>query len=113
VTAPADAQRDALDRRKSVRGFRPEPLPRATLEAVFAAAQRAPSWCNIQPWRVWVTEPPTTARLTAALTAPATTAPPAPDGPFPAEYPAPYHAPRRTCGGALYGAMGIGREDRA
>ena len=45
--------------RRSIRGFLPEPIPRSELERMFAAAQRAPSWCNVQPWRVVVTEPPT------------------------------------------------------
>ena len=42
--------------RASTRAFRPEPIERATLVELFAAAQRAPSWCNIQPWHV-VVEP--------------------------------------------------------
>jgi nitroreductase len=104
---------DALAARKSVRGFRPEPLDRAALETLFGAAQRAPSWCNIQPWRVWLTAPPVTGELTAALTAAAQAGLPQPDLPFPLEYPEPYLAHRRACGHALYGAMGIGREDKA
>jgi nitroreductase len=103
----------ALAGRKSVRGFRPEPIERADLERLFAAAQRAPSWCNIQPWRVWITSPPATAGLTAALLAAAQTSTPAPDVRFPVDYPEPYLAHRRACGGALYGAMGIGRDDKA
>jgi nitroreductase len=99
--------------RHSVRGFRPEPLPRATLEALFAAAQRAPSWCNIQPWRAWVTSPPRTGELAAAMVAAARSGLPHPELAFPLDYPAPYDAHRRACGHALYGAMGIAREDKA
>lgn len=103
----------ALGERKSVRGFRPEPLAKAELAALFGAAQRAPSWCNVQPWRVWVTAPPVTGALTTALTHAAKTAMPAPDVPFPPDYPEPYLAQRRACGFALYGAMGIARDDKA
>jgi nitroreductase len=102
-----------LAARKSVRGFRPTPLPRAELEALFAAAQRAPSWCNIQPWRVAITAPPVTGVVSAALVAAARRGLPAADLPFPGDYPEPYLAHRRACGFALYGAMGIARDDKA
>ena len=49
---------EALDRivheRRSVRGFLPEPVPPETLRHVFELAQRAPSNCNVQPWRSYV-----------------------------------------------------------
>jgi nitroreductase len=103
----------ALAGRKSVRGFRPEPLSRATLDHLFGAAQRAPSRCNIQPWRVVVTAPPLTGQVAEALIAAATSGMPTPDVPFPMDYPEPYSTHRRRCGGALYGAMGIARDDKA
>ncbi len=103
----------ALEQRKSVRGYRPEPIPRPRLEALFAAAQQAPSWCNIQPWRVWVTSPPATEQLRQALLAAARSGLPGPDVPFPMDYPEPYLAHRRACGHALYGAMGIERQDKS
>lgn len=103
----------ALAARKSVRGFRPEPLDRELLEELFAIAQLAPSWCNIQPWRVTLTHPPVTGEVAEALTSAARSGLPQPDVPFPLEYPEPYLGHRRTCGHALYGAMGIERGDRA
>ena len=104
---------DALERRRSARAFRPEPIPRPELQRLFAMAQRAPSWCNIQPWRVWVTSPPATAALSADMLAAARASLPAPDVAFPGQYPEPYLTHRRACGHALYAAMGIGREDRS
>jgi nitroreductase len=103
----------AAPERHSVRGFRSEPLPRATLEALLAAAQRAPSWCNTQPWRAWVTSPPRTGELAAAMVAAARSGLPHPELAFPLDYPPPYQEHRRACGHALYGAMGIGRDDKA
>lgn len=97
--------------RRSVRAFAPDALARDALDAVFAEAQRAASWCNTQPWRVWVTEPPRTQRLAAALTDAAKQRPPHPELPFPVDYPEPYLARRRACGGALYLAMGVRRDD--
>ena len=102
-----------LEGRRSARGFLPEPLDASAVRQLFAMAQRAPSWCNIQPWRVWVTAPPVTGRLAAALGEAARGGLPGPEIPFPIEYPEPYATHRRACGHALYRAMGIAREDRA
>lgn len=99
--------------RHSVRAFLPEPIPRPTLERVFTAAQAAPSWCNVQPWRVCITEPPRTAELADALQAAAKSGLPQAEVPFPIEYPSPYKEQRQACGVALYQAMGIAREDKA
>lgn len=98
--------------RSSARAFAPAPLPRDRLLELFAAAQRAPSWCNVQPWRVVVTEPPTTGRVTAALVAAAQSQPAAPEVAFPADYPSPHLEHRRACGLALYQAMGVARDDK-
>jgi len=127
ATATADAARpDAADAeaalatldaawraRRSIRAFRPEPLPRETLAGLFEAAQRAPSWCNVQPWRVVVTEPPRTAEVAAALQAAARSGFPQPEVPFPLDYPPPYKEHRIACGKALYQAMGVARDDKA
>ena len=113
MTRTADELAAALAARKSVRGFLPDPLPAGTLRRLFALAQRAPSWCNIQPWRVWVTAPPVTGQVSAALLEAARGGLPAPDVAFPGEYPPPYATHRFACGFGLYAAMGIAREDKA
>lgn len=99
--------------RSSKRAFRPEPVPRETLVRMFEAAQKAPSWCNVQPWRVAITEPPVTGGLATQLQAAAKSGFPQPELPFPIEYPSPYKEHRIACGAALYGAMGVAREDKA
>jgi nitroreductase len=105
--------REALSARRSVRGFQATPVAHETLIALFEAAQRAPSWCNIQPWRVWVTSGETTTRLADALTRACRDNPQgASEVPFPAGYPEPYATHRRECGKALYAAMRIERHDR-
>ncbi len=45
---------DAITRRRSVRGFLPEPVPHEVLREIFTLAQQAPSNCNVQPWHVIV-----------------------------------------------------------
>jgi nitroreductase len=113
--APLDlaALEAAWCERRSVRGFRPEPIPRDTLVRLFSAAQRAPSWCNVQPWRVALTEPPLTGELAAAMQAAARSSFPRAELPFPLDYPSPYKERRIACGAELYQAMGVAREDKA
>lgn len=102
---------EAIAERRSVRGFRPDPVPQETLERLLGVAQRAPSWCNIQPWRLWVATGPARDRFVAALDEAFASGAPDPDVPFPAEYPEPYDRHRKDCGKALYGAMGVARGD--
>src|SRR5450432_147080 len=99
--------------RKSIRGFQPDPVPRAQLVEMFTAAQRAPSWCNVQPWRVAITDPPKTAALAEAMQAAAKSGLPRAEVPFPMDYPPPYKQHRIACGAALYTEMGIARDDKA
>jgi nitroreductase len=102
---------EALTTRRSVRGFRSDPVPREVIERVFGQAQLAPSWCNIQPWRVWIATGVKRDRFIAGLEEAARTTTPTPDVPFPGEYPAPYDRHRKECGKALYEAMGVARGD--
>jgi len=45
---------EAIRLRKSVRGFKPDPVPKRVLNDVLAIATRAPSAMNTQPWEVTV-----------------------------------------------------------
>src|SRR3546814_10363618 len=45
---------DALRQRRSVRAFTDRPVDSALLAEVFAAAQRAPSGGNLQPWQATI-----------------------------------------------------------
>lgn len=40
----------AIKERKSVRGFKPDPISKDLLRNIIEQAQRAPSWANTQPW---------------------------------------------------------------
>ncbi len=50
MTARAKAFFEEMSRRHSVREFSAEPAPRAAVENCIAAAARAPSGANHQPW---------------------------------------------------------------
>ena len=59
-----------LARRRTVRDFAPDPVPKAVIEAAIAAAARAPSGANQQPWHFAVLGPgPNRARLREAAEA--------------------------------------------
>ena len=102
-----------LEERHSCRGFRPEPVPRATIERILSLAQRTASWCNAQPWQLHVLSHEATQRVREALVAHARAHPPRPDFDFPAEYLGVYQERRRACGLQLYQATGVQRGDQA
>jgi len=66
---PRDLDFDALVRgRRTVRAFRPDPVPRALIERALDAARWAPSPHGRQPWRFAViTRPAVKARLADAM----------------------------------------------
>jgi len=109
----ADDLRALLKSRTSVRAFLPDPLSEEEIATLFALAQGAPSWCNIQPWRLSLTTGSATESIRNALLETAKSAAPKPEIPFPSVYPTPYSDRRKECGVALYGAMDITRENKA
>jgi nitroreductase len=54
-TAPGvPAFDDVILGRRSIRGYRPDPVPRAVIREVIELALRAPSSLNTQPWNFYV-----------------------------------------------------------
>ena len=45
---------ELVNTRRSVRGFKPKPVPRAVIQEIIELAKRAPSSMNTQPWHVHV-----------------------------------------------------------
>ena len=67
AAGPWNAHLDLLLSHRSVRGYRPDPLPEGTLETLIAAAQSAATSSNLQTWSVIaVTDPDAKAQLAAA-----------------------------------------------
>jgi len=54
---------DHLKQRRTVRKFRPDPIPQDTLDVLLEAAMWAPSHANLQPWDFVVIGPQARARL--------------------------------------------------
>ncbi len=106
----------AIETRRSVRAFLPQPVARETLERILALASRAPSGSNTQPWQVHVVTGAVRERLTAHALAWSRDHPigsnPHPMRGDPAAFVRPYKQRRFDCGMRLYEALGIDRKDK-
>jgi nitroreductase len=45
---------DVILGRRSIRGYKPDPVPRALIEDILTLAMRAPSSMNTQPWNFYI-----------------------------------------------------------
>ena len=106
---------DALKARRSVRAFRPDPVPRALIEEILQVASRAPSGTNIQPWKIHVVAGEVRERLVREVLAHRQTGPADTHAEFPrwAKRKEPYITRMRTLGKAMYGLLGVPRGDPA
>ncbi|MDM8000954.1 MAG: nitroreductase [Dehalococcoidia bacterium] len=80
---------EVIRQRKSIRAFRPDPVPREVLSEIVELALRAPSWANTQPWELAVVAGAKLEAIKEALSKP-DGAGSLPDFPGPEEFPEPY-----------------------
>ena len=113
VVGADESLSELLEHRISCWAFRPDPVPRETIERILELAQRTPSWCNTQPWQVAITEGPATERFREGLAAYVVSHPQEPDFDFPREYRGEYRTRRKDCAMQLYASVGIADGDRA
>jgi nitroreductase len=105
---------ELLSERFSCRAFRPEPVPRATIERILQASQKTASWCNSQPWQLAIASGAATRKFRDVIYAAASSGKPnSGDFPFPREYRGVYLERRRESGFQLYNSLGIARGDKA
>jgi nitroreductase len=104
---------ELLRERYSCRAFRPDPVPRLTIERILTTAQRTASWCNSQPWQVVIASGEAKERFRKEIyRAASSRAPDDGDFPFPREYRGVYLERRRESGFQLYNTLGIPRGDK-
>ena len=114
ASAAPDVVEDLLRQRYSCRAFRPDPVPRETIERIVAMSQRTASWCNSQPWQVVIASGKAAEELRHAMHGRAmANEPDDSDFPYPREYRGVYLERRRESGFQLYDAVGIGHKDMA
>ena len=103
-----------LRERRSVRGFRADPVPAALIDRVFDMAQLAPSNCNVQPWVSHVVSGAAAERMRHALHEAARTGEKmTPDFPLTGAYPGEYRTRQVDAAKALFAATGVARDDVA
>lgn len=108
----ADVMDQMILRRRSVRGFRAEPVAPELLREVFAIAQRAPSSCNIQPWSVHVVGGATAEAIRSALyEAAAAQRPLSPEIALSPPYEGAHRERQIAAAKALFEAQGVARDD--
>lgn len=103
---------EAIRARKSIRGYKPAPVPKEILREIIDIATRAPSTANTQPWEITVISGKVLNKIKQAninlLNSGATPNPTGPPKPFSGKY------RRRQVELAiqLFELMGIAREDK-
>ncbi len=114
VPSGFDSVAEAIESRRSVRGFLDKPVDPALIERLLALAGRAPSGSNIQPWKLHVLTGPALARLTGALTAAHFRGEPEAREYeyYPTRWREPYLGRRREIGWRLYELAGVARGDQ-
>jgi len=99
--------------RRSIRKFKPDPVPRSVLEEILSEARWCPSWANTQPWEVMVASGQPLERFKAGQREKVSVrAPHRPDIPTPDKFPPKWHERVADIGKCCLDAQGIGREDR-
>ena len=104
---------EAIQNRRSVRGFKPDLVPQSTLDEIFALAQQSPSNCNVQPWQVLLASGDECDALRQQmLEAFRSGSAMNPDFPSLPAFQGNQRKRQVACAQALYGAMGIERGDK-
>jgi nitroreductase len=104
---------EAIENRKSIRKFKPDPLSRVMLQEILQAALRAPSAINTQPWECWVVGGETLQQLSRELFAEGTKETPSrADFRLTEIWKDTYLNRMRENGRGLFGLLGIDRQDR-
>lgn len=102
---------EAMLKRKSVRAFKPDPVPQEVLRMMMELALRAPSWANTQPWEFAIVSGKTLDEIRKAFVTAADERP-NPDIPHPRDFPEPYNSRRRALGIKVFELKGIARDDK-
>jgi nitroreductase len=104
---------ELVNTRRSVRGFKAEPVPRAVIEDIIEVAKRAPSSMNTQPWHVHVlTGEPLERVRRRNMEEMVAGAKPKRDIVSHGEYQGVHRGRQVDVAKKLFGAMGIARDDK-
>jgi len=106
--------KEAVMSRRSIRAFRPDPVPVAVLQEIIDAARWAPSAANTQPWEFTIVQGAVLQKLRARLRDTAAADPVGkPEMPWPANLPERFKQRRVEVGERTLAALGIAAADTA
>jgi nitroreductase len=103
---------EAIDKRKSIRAFKSDPVPKEILKEIMGLALRAPSYDNTQPCELAIATGAKLEGIRQAFVEKAAAEEASPDIPLVREFPQPYDTRRRTLGRKVFELKGIKREDK-
>lgn len=103
---------EAITTRKSIRAYKPDPVPRDLLQKIIQTSLRAPSYDNTQPWEFIIIGGEVNARIKRELANRIATGEPANPDIGPGKYPEEYWDRSRENGKRLFEILGIPREDK-
>ena len=114
TTTPTTSLIEAIQTRRSVRGYKPDLIPEDVINQILELAQKSPSNCNIQPWEVMLASGEKCDQLRqqmhdAFLAGDKLE----PDFSALPKFSGAMKSRQIECAQALYGAMGIERSDKA
>lgn len=98
--------------RRSIRAFKPDPVPRSVIDRVFGAALQTPSNCNTQPWYAHIVTGDLLEQLRAELPQRFAAGDMAPDYPYDGNYEGVFKERQYASAKALYDGLGIPREEK-
>ncbi|MBX9944252.1 MAG: nitroreductase family protein, partial [Reyranella sp.] len=107
---------EAINSRRSMRVFKPDPVSKADVEWIVTTANRAASNGNLQPWKLHITMGKARQRLSAAILRAmdeGDAGPGAEYDVYPKEFTPVYDARRKLVGKQLYTLLGVPRGDAA
>ena len=102
---------ELMNSRFSCRAFLTKEVDQKTIDQIIKTAQKVPSWCNSQPWKVSLLRRETKELLCEKLLPSAKQTFETPDINFPERYACIYKTRRATCGWQLYNAVGVQKGD--
>lgn len=103
---------DAVEQRRSIRAYRPDPVPASLVRDLLERASRAPSGGNLQPWHVHALAGEALRDLLALIRAKGSDSVPG-YAIYPENLWEPYRSRRFKGGEDLYATISVPREDKA
>jgi nitroreductase len=102
---------EVVSLRRSIRAFKPDPVPKAILSEIMEKALRAPSWANTQPWEFAIASGPKLAEIRRRFME-KKGVDINPDLPQFFKFPEPYDSRSRAAVAKSHESVGIRREDK-